>query len=237
MEIEKVDILAFGVHPDDIELACSGTILKHISEGKTVGIVDFTQGELGTRGSGPLRLEEAQNAAKILGVNFRYNLGMRDGFFRITEENIKKVAGAIRRHQPEIILANSLEDRHPDHGRAAQLVREASFYSGLLKIDIDGLSPHRPRLVYHYIQDHNLTPDILVDVSTFVETKFEAIKAFSSQFFINNEEGTQTPISSKQFMEFLSAKMRTYGRPIQADYAEGFNITRAIGVSDLTSLI
>ncbi|MEE9374007.1 MAG: bacillithiol biosynthesis deacetylase BshB1 [Saprospiraceae bacterium] len=235
--LDHVDILAFGVHPDDVELGCSGTIMKHINQGKTVGIVDFTRGELGTRGNGLLRLEEAQTAAKILGVKFRYNLNMRDGFFQIDELNIRKVAGAIRRHRPKVLLANSLEDRHPDHGRAAKLTREAAFYSGLVKIDIDELVPWRPKSIYHYIQDHNLTPDILVDVSDFVDRKFDSIKAFSSQFFIDDNDGTHTPISNKQFMDFLKAKMATYGRPIQADYAEGFNVTRAVGIDDLFQLL
>ncbi|MDG2448539.1 MAG: bacillithiol biosynthesis deacetylase BshB1 [Saprospiraceae bacterium] len=230
---EHVDILAFGVHPDDVELACSGTIMKHIAQGKTVGIIDFTRGELGTRGNGLLRLEEAQSAAQILGVEFRYNLNMRDGFFQIDELNTKKVAAAIRRHRPTIVLANSLEDRHPDHGRAAKLTREAAFYSGLSKINLDNLEPWRPKAIYHYIQDYNLTPDVVVDVSEFVDRKFEAIKAFSSQFFISQDDDDQTPISSKQFMDFLKAKMATYGRPIQADFAEGFNVTRAIGANDL----
>jgi bacillithiol biosynthesis deacetylase BshB1 len=234
---DHVDILAFGVHPDDVELACSGTILKHISQGKTVGIIDFTRGELGTRGNGLLRLEEAKAAAEILGVKFRYNLNMRDGYFQINERNTNKVIAAIRRHRPKIVLANSLEDRHPDHGRAAKLTREAAFYSGLRKIELEGLEPWRPKAIYHYIQDHNLAPDVLVDVSEFIDRKFEAIRAFSSQFFIDKEDGAQTPISSQQFMDYLKSKMVTYGRPIQVDYAEGFNVTRTIGVDDLTSLI
>lgn len=233
---QKVDILAFGVHPDDVELGCSGTIMKHIDQGKTVGIVDFTRGELGSRGDGLLRLKEAEDARKVLGASFRYNLNMRDGFFQIDERNILKVAGAIRRHQPKIILANSLEDRHPDHGRAAKLVQQAAFYSGLVRIDIDGLAPWRPKNVYHFIQDHNLTPDILIDVSEYVDRKFDSIRAFSSQFFISDDEGVQTPISSPRFMTFLKAKMVAYGRAIDADYAEGFNVNKAIGVDDLTTL-
>lgn len=237
-KIEKVDILAFGVHPDDIELACAGTVLKHIAKGYRVGIVDFTRGELGTRGNGLLRLEEAEKASTILGVDFRYNLNMRDGFFRIDEPNILKVAKAIRKHQPDIVLANSLEDRHPDHGRAAQLVREAAFYSGLAKIVIDDLEAWRPRAIYHYIQDRNLTPDLLVDVSDFVDKKFEAIMAFSSQFYLGeDEDGPQTPISTKDFQAFLKAKMATYGREINAPYAEAFNVTRKVGVDDLTALL
>jgi len=134
-------------------------------------------------------------------------------------------------------LANSLEDRHPDHGRAAELVRQAAFLSGLVKVEIDGLEPHRPKAIYHYIQDKNLTPDLVVDVSPFVDTKFESIKAFSSQFFVETEEGPQTPISSEQFMEFIRSKMRTFGRPIQVDYAEGFQVTRTLGINDLTDIL
>ncbi len=236
MSDQKVDILAFGAHPDDVELSCAGTILKHIETGHKVGIVDLTQGELGSRGNAEIRTEEANVAAEILGVAFRSNLEMRDVFFQIDEENIRKVAGVIRSYKPKIIFANALEDRHPDHGRAAQLIREASYYSGLVKIEIEDLEPWRPKAVYHYIQDHNLTPDILVDVSDHVDKKFEAIMAFSSQFYSGNEQSTQTPISTEDFQFFLKSKMATYGRAINSKYAEAFNVTRAIGVEDLTVL-
>ena len=233
---QKVDILAFGVHPDDVELFCAGTILKHIDAGHKVGIMDLTRGELGTLGNAEIRTKEANTAAEILGVSFRNNLEMRDVFFQIDEENIRKVAGVIRRYKPKIIFANALEDRHPDHGRAAQLIREASYYSGLVKIEIEDLEPWRPKTVYHYIQDHNLTPDILVDVTAYVDRKFEAIMAFSSQFYRGKDKGAQTPISTEGFQIFLKSKMATYGRAISAKYAEAFNVTRAIGVEDLTVL-
>ena len=239
----KLDILAIGVHPDDVELACSGTLLKHIDLGKKVGILDLTQGELGTRGSAELRLVEAQDSAKLMGVLVRENLGLADGFFGYTPENIKKIIPIIRKYQPEIVLANSLNDRHPDHGRASKLVADACYYSGLAKIEtqLDGQSQERwrPRAIYHYIQDYNLQPDFAVDITPYMDKKIEAILAFKSQFFNTNyeKEEMQTPISGKDFMDFLYAKARTYGRPIGAEYAEAFNVDRTIGVHNLFDLI
>ena len=240
----KVDILAIGVHPDDIELACSGTLLKHISLGKTVGLLDLTTGELGTRGSGPLRLVEAANAATMMGASFRKNLQLSDGFFRYSQANILKIIPVIRACQPDIILANSLTDRHPDHGRAAKLVADACFYAGLAKIDTvgeDGQAQERwrPKALYHYIQDRNLVPDFVVDITGFEDQKEALILAFKSQFFDEGGENTEldTPISGKDFLEFLRAKAKTYGRVAGFEYAEGYNVDRTIGVENLFNLI
>lgn len=240
----KVDILAIGVHPDDIELACSGTLLRHIDLGKTVGLLDLTMGELGTRGSGPLRLKEAATAAKMMGAAFRQNLQMSDGFFRYSQSNLLKIIRVIRACQPEIILANSLKDRHPDHGRAAKLIADACFYSGLVKIETRGKDNEvqarwRPNALYHYIQDRNLEPDFVVDISDYIDQKEQLILAFRSQFFDPTYESDelQTPISGSDFLQFLKAKARAYGRAAGFDYAEGFNVDRTIGVEDLFQLI
>lgn len=236
----KLDILAFGAHPDDVELACSGTLLKHIADGYKVGIVDLTQGELGSRGSGELRLKEAENSRKIMGAEVRENLGLSDGFFTHSKENLLAVAKMIRKYQPDIVLANSIEDRHPDHGKGARLVSDASFHSGLVKIDIDGLEPWRPRAIYHYIQDKNLVPDFIVDITPYMDQKLKCIQAFGSQFFIGNEEEDdqpQTPISSKNFFEYVKAKDRTNARAIRVEFAESFNVGRTPGVNDLFDLL
>ncbi len=235
-DVAPVDILAIGVHPDDIELSCAATILKQRDLGYTVGIVDLTKGELGTRGSASIRMEEAATAAEILDVQYRVNLEMRDGFFVHDERHVLRVVEAIRMAQPKIILANSLKDRHPDHGRAAKLVAEAHFYAGLRRIETPGYEAHRAHALYHYIQDKNLNPDFVVDVTGYVDQKVQAIQAFSTQFFVDNEEGIQTPISGKSFLDFILAKMKTYGRPINAEYAEGFNVDRHVGVDDLMHL-
>ncbi|HEU4716625.1 MAG TPA: bacillithiol biosynthesis deacetylase BshB1 [Bacteroidia bacterium] len=235
-----VDILAFGIHPDDVELSCSGTLLRHIQAGYSAGIIDLSQGELGSRGNAELRLLEAEKAAKILGVSFRENLGMEDGFFGITRENKFRIIEKIRQHRPKIVLCNALSDRHPDHGRAAQLVAESCFYSGLRKIetgfDKEMQEPWRPAAVYHYIQDHSLTPDLVVDVTPYFEKKVEAINAFSSQFYDPSSKEPATPISSLEFMESVKAKMRVWGRVINVEFAEGFNVSRTIGVDDLVKL-
>ena len=236
----KLDILAIGVHPDDIELGCSGTILKHIAQGKKVGILDLTKGELGSRGSGELRLIEAANSAKILGVSVRENLGYADGFFVNDKEHQLGIVQILRKYQPDVILANAPKDRHPDHGRASQLVSEACFYSGLVRIEteLDGVSQEhwRPRVVYNYIQDRYLKPDFVVDVTDFVETKMESILASSSQFYNPESELPETPISSKKFFDFIKARMANFGRDINVDYAEAFTVERLIGVEDITLL-
>lgn len=237
----SIDILAIGVHPDDVELSCSGTLLKHIAAGYTAGILDLTQGELGTRGNAELRLKEAETAAKILGVQFRENLGMADGFFVNDKAHQLKLIEKIREHRPKIVLCNAVSDRHPDHGRAAQLVSEACFYSGLMKIEtgFQGKLQEvwRPKAIYHYNQDRLLKPDLIVDVTPFVEKKLESIKAFSSQFFDPNSTEPASPISSKEFLDSVQGKMRTWGREIQVEYAEAFTVERTIGVDDLLSLI
>ena len=236
----KLDILAIGVHPDDVELGCSGTLMKHIALGKKVGILDLTKGELGSRGSGELRLVEAANAAKILGVSIRENLGYADGFFTNDKAHQMGIIEIIRKYQPEVVLANAPLDRHPDHGRASQLVSEASFYSGLVRIEttLNGEKQDlwRPKVVYHYIQDRFLKPDFVVDVTDFVDDKMEAIMAFSSQFYNPKSELPETPISSKKFLDFVKARMANFGRDINADFAEGYTTDRVVGVEDITLL-
>ena len=238
----KVEILAIGVHPDDVELCASGTILKHLDLGYTVAICDLTQGELGTRGSGPLRLQEAEKAKQILGISHRENLGMADGFFQHNEENIKKIAKVIRKYKPEIVLANAVTDRHPDHGRASKLISDACFYAGLVKIetrDDEGLiqSAWRPKAVYHYIQDRNLKADFVVDITQYLDKKIESIMAYSSQFFDPESKEPETPISSKAFIDYMKAKNRAYGRDIGAEYAEAFTVERNMGVKNLFDLV
>jgi len=237
----KLDILAIGVHPDDVELGCAGTILKHIALGKKVGILDLTKGELGSRGSGDLRLQEAKDSAKILGISVRDNLCFADGFFKNEEAHQLEIIKILRQYQPNIILANAYRDRHPDHGRAAKLVSEACYYSGLLKIETELNSEiqkeWRPKAIYHYIQDRFLNPDFVIDISEYLELKMEAILAFKSQFYNSNSNEVETPISSENFMDFVKARMTNFGRDIGVDYAEGFTVQRPIGVEDITTLI
>lgn len=237
----KLDILAIGVHPDDVELSCSGTIAKHVAMGKIVGILDLTRGELGTRGSAELRTIEANKSAEILGVKIRTQLNFKDGFFEHNEQHLKQIIEQIRKHQPEIILCNAISDRHPDHGRAAKLVADACFYSGLLKIEtrLDGSVQQawRPKAVYHYIQDHFIHPHFVIDISDFFEKKHQSIMAFSSQFYNGNSNEPQTPISSKEFLESLNSKMSVWGRAIGVKYAEGYTTARYPGVNSLFDLI
>ncbi len=237
----KVDILAIGIHPDDVELSCSGTIAKHIALGKTAGILDLTRGELGTRGNAELRTKEAMASAKILGVAFRTQLNFKDGFFENNEVHQRQIIEQIRKHQPEIVLCNAVSDRHPDHGRAAKLVADACFYSGLVKVETRlenaDQKAWRPKAVYHYIQDHYLHPDFVVDISDFHDLKHHSIMAFSSQFYKSGSNEPETPISSKEFLESLDAKMSLWGRAIGARYAEGFTVNRYPGVNSLFDLI
>lgn len=232
----KVDILAIGVHPDDLELCAAGTILRHIDQGSTVAICDLTAGELGSRGSGPLRLKEASSSAQILGVVDRVNAGMADGFFERNETNIKTLANIIRKYQPEIVLANAIYDRHPDHGRASKLISDACFYSGLIKIELEHPKPWRPKAVYHYIQDRMMVPDLVVDVTDYVDQKFESILAYRSQFFDPASKEVDTPISGKDFLEYIKASMRVMGRYVGVPYAEGFKVERPAGVNNLLDL-
>jgi bacillithiol biosynthesis deacetylase BshB1 len=239
----KIDILAFAAHPDDVELAAAGTLLAHIALGKKVGIIDLTRGELGTRGSAEIRDEEATESSKILGIHARENLRMRDGFFVKDEESLLKVITIIRKYQPEIVLCNSEFDRHVDHGRAADLVHEACFLSGLRKIvtQQDGKPQEawRPKSTYHYIQDYYTKPDVIFDITPYFNKKNEAIKAFKSQFFnpASNINEPETPISSADFWAFLEGRARQLGRLINVTYAEGFTVKRPVGSKDLTILL
>ncbi len=237
----KIDILAIGIHPDDVELSCSGTIVKHIALGKKVGILDLTRGELGTRGNAELRTKEANEAAIILGVSFRTQLNLKDCFFENNEENQKKIIEIIRKHQPEIILCNAISDRHPDHGRASKLVSDASFYSGLIKIETHSdnkiQKAWRPKAVYHYIQDQYIHPDFVIDISDFVEIKHKAIMAYSSQFYNPSSNEPETPISSKHFIESVNSKMSILGRDIGVKFAEGFTVNRYPGINSLFDLV
>ena len=233
----KLNILAIGAHPDDVELSCSGTLLKHIAMGKKCGIIDLTAGELGTRGSAEIRLKEAAAAAKILGVSVRDNLKMADGFFKNDKEHQLLIIKKIREYQPEIVLCNAIDDRHPDHGRSAQLVSEACFYSGLRKIETKGQKVWRPKAVYQYIQEKQLKADFVVDVTAFTDKKMKAIQAFTSQFFDPNSREPESPISSKNFMELVKAKMRVYGREAGFEYAEGFTVERTPGIDNLFHIL
>lgn len=236
----KLDILAIGVHPDDVELSASGTILKHIALGKTVGILDLTRGELGTRGNAELRAKEATHAAKILGLSIREQLSMADGFFENNEAHQKEIIRIIRKYQPEIVLCNAITDRHPDHGRAAKLTADACFYSGLVKVETkeDGKiqAAWRPKAVYHYIQDYFIEPDFVIDITPFMGKKIESIMAYSSQFFDPNSKEPETPISTKNFLEYVKSKGSLFGRAINVDYAEGYTVSRYIGIENLFDL-
>ncbi len=233
----KLDILAFGAHPDDVELSCAGTILKHISVGKKTGIVDLTKGELGTRGNAAIRMKEAAKAAKILGVTIRENLNFADGFFQNDKKHQLEIIKIIRKYQPEIVLANALTDRHPDHSRGSQLISEACFYSGLIKIKTGNQKTWRPKAMYHYIQDRYIKPDFVIDVSAFMEKKLEAIAAFSSQFYNPKSNEPETPLTSPYFSEFVKARASNFGRIINVQYAEGFVAERSIGVNSFFDLL
>ncbi|MHB1178449.1 MAG: bacillithiol biosynthesis deacetylase BshB1 [Daejeonella sp.] len=236
----KLDILVFAVHPDDAELGCSGTILKHIAAGKKVGIIDLTRGELGTRGTAETRDQESADSTRILGLHVRENLEMRDGFFRNDEEHQLEIIKMIRKYTPEIVLCNALYDRHPDHGRAGDLVNDALFLGGLSKIktDLDGVNQEafRPRLLLQYIQDRYIKPDILVDITDFWEKKMDCIHAFKTQFFNPDNDDKQTYISSPDFLKVIEARSRELGKSIGAIYAEGFTSRKLLGVDDLTEL-
>lgn len=237
----KLDILAFGVHPDDVELGCSGTLLAALAEGKKVGIIDLTRGELGTRGTIETRKEEATKAATILGVQVRENLGMADGFFQNDETNQRKVIAAIRKYRPDIILANAFEDRHPDHGRSAKLVADAAFLSGLRKIETmdDGQLQDiwKPSYVFHYIQDRFIQPSFVVDISAYMDQKMESVLAYSTQFFNPDLNEPQTYISSSQFLETVKARALMMGKRIGVAFAEGFYTEKTVGVNSFDAFI
>lgn len=238
----QLDILAFGVHPDDVELSCSGTLLASIHQGKKVGIVDLTRGELGTRGSAEIRDREAADAAKILGVHHRENLRMADGFFTHSEENIRKIIVVLRKFRPSVILANAVEDRHPDHGRSAKLVADAAFLAGLQKIETvdENGNPQqafRPTQVFHYIQDRVLTPDFVFDVTPFYEKKMESIRAYTTQFYSAESNEPSTYISSPQFLETVKGRDMMMGKKIGVLYGEGFITEKTVGIRDFNHII
>ena len=236
----KLDILAFGAHPDDVELGCAGTILKEVSLGKKVGIVDLTRGELGTRGSAEIRDQEATAAAKILGVSVRENLQMRDGFFVNDEKHQLEIIKMIRKYQPEIVLCNAIDDRHIDHAKGSKLVSDACFLSGLIKIEteLDGQKQlaWRPKVVYHYLQWKNIEPDFVVDITGFNDQKIASILAYRTQFYDPESDEPESPITSKNFLESLSYRSRDLGRLTGVEYAEGFTVERCLAVNSLGDL-
>lgn len=236
-----LDILAFGAHPDDVELGCGGTLAKEISNHKKVGIIDLTRGELGTRGSVELRDLEAKKAALVLGVSVRENLGLRDGFFQNNEENQMKVIEIIRKYRPKIVLCNAVSDRHIDHGKGSSLVSDACFLSGLRKIEtfVEGVKQEafRPQVVYHYIQWNQTQPDFVVDITGFMEAKLNAVLAYSSQFFNPNTQDPVTPIATQNFLDSLTYRAQDLGRMIGTDFAEGFTVERLLAVNYLEDLI
>ena len=237
----KVDILAFGAHPDDIELSASGTLIHQIGLGKKVAIVDLTEGELGSRGTISTRYEEAAEASKIMGIHARVNLNLGDGFFDFSKENKLKLIEQIRFFQPEIVLVNAYSDRHPDHGKGAVLAKEACFLAGLLKIETfyEGVKQEkwRPKNVFGYIQDHYLKPDFVVDISEFMDIKTKSILAYASQFYSENSNEPITPIATKNFLQSIHYRTQDFGRLIGVDYAEGFTTERYVAVKSLGDLI
>jgi len=236
-----LDILAFGAHPDDVELSASGTILKHVAMRKAVGIVDLTRGELGTRGNAEIRAQESEKASKILGLSVRVNLGLPDGLFEINEVSTRKVVEQIREYKPEIVLCNAVSDRHPDHGRASRLVSDACFLSGLIKFETERngrkQNAWRPKAVYHYLQDQYTNPDIVIDITDFFKRKIESIKAYSSQFYNPDSKEPVTPISTPEFGDYIEARAAHLGRTINVKYAEGFTVERTPGVKSLFDLV
>jgi len=231
--IVPVDVLAFGAHPDDIELGAAGTLLSCKAKGKRIGLVDLTKGELGTRGNAELRAQESAAAASILGAEFRFNCGFKDGMFVYDQQNLQLLVSIVRKAKPELVFANAIEDRHPDHARAAKLVADACFYAGLPKWkDPENQPAHRPRLVLHYMQFQNLQPDVLVNIDGFFELKMKSILAYSSQFFQENSAEPETPISNKTFLESLQGRAQEWGKTIGVCHAEGFSSARPLGVDD-----
>jgi len=237
----KLDILAFGAHPDDVELSCSGTLAVEINNGRKVGIVDLTQGEMGTRGNAKTRAKEAEKAADILGVSVRENLGFKDALFPNDDTHKREVIKMLRKYRPEVVFCNAIRDRHIDHGKASQLVSEACFLSGLKKYETiyegESQDPWRPKQVYHYIQWYDIEPDFVVDISSTIETKIKSVKAYATQFHNPESKEPETPISSSNFMESISYRARNFGRIIGVDYAEGFTVERHVGVKSVFDLI
>jgi bacillithiol biosynthesis deacetylase BshB1 len=239
--MHKLDILAFGAHPDDVELGCAGTLLGAIAEGKKVGVIDLTKGELGTRGTTSQRLKEAQLASEVMGLTIRENLGMADGFFKNNKENQFAIIETIRRFQPSIVFCNAPEDRHPDHGRASNLVEDASFLSGLSKIQTmhNGVAQDawRPTQVFHYIQSRSLSPNFVVDISAHMDKKMESILVHSSQFYDPNSNEPETFISGTAFLEFVKGRAKELGQQIGVQYAEGFITKKLLGIGSLDAII
>jgi N-acetylglucosamine malate deacetylase 1 len=237
----KLDILAIGAHPDDVELGCGATIAKEIYLGKQVGILDLTRGELGTRGSAEIRDKEASKAAKILGVSMRKNLAFADGFFVNDKEHQLEIIKIIRKYKPTIVLCNAIDDRHIDHPKGSKLASDACFLSGLMKIETEfneiKQDSWRPKHVYHYIQWENLKPDFVVDVTGFIETKINAVKAYSTQFYDPKSKEPSSPISSKNFLSSVEYRAQDMGRLIGTEYAEGFTSERYVAVTSLDNLI
>ncbi len=238
----KLDMLAFGVHPDDVELGCAGALIVEKANGKKTGIIDLTKGELGTRGTAETRKEEAAAAAKILGVDIRENLAMADGFFENNEAHQRIIIQVLRKYQPEIIICNAPEDRHPDHGRSSSLVTDAAFLAGLSKIETleNGVlqEPWRPKYVLHYIQDRFLNPDFVIDISDAFEQKIASVKAYKTQFYNpETNEGIQTYISTPAFLDSVIARAAMFGKMIGVEYGEGFISKKAIGIKNLDALI
>lgn len=237
----KLDILAFGAHPDDVELGCAATLAKEISNGKKVGIIDLTQGELGTRGTINTRYEEASNAAKILGVSMRTNMKFADGFFINDKEHQLEIIKMLRKFRPEIVICNAIDDRHIDHAKGSDLVRDACFLSGLIKIETKdendaSQESWRPKQIYHYIQWKNLEPDVIVDVSRFMDVKMDAVMAYKTQFFDENSKEPMTPIATKNFTDNIKNRAIDMGRLIGTEYGEAFTVDRNIAVDSLFNL-
>ncbi|MFL9843640.1 bacillithiol biosynthesis deacetylase BshB1 [Flavobacterium rhizosphaerae] len=237
----KLDILVFGAHPDDVELSCGATIAKEISLGKKVGIIDLTRGELGTRGSAEIRDKEAARAGEILGVTLRENMRFRDGFFINDEAHQLEIIKKVRQYQPDIVIANAVEDRHIDHGKGSKLVSDGCFLSGLRRIETESdnmpQQPWRPRSVYHYIQWKNLTPDFVVDVTGFMDIKVSSIMAYKSQFYDPDSKEPVTPIATKNFKDSILYRAADLGRLINSEYAEGFTTERLLAVNALEDLL
>lgn len=238
----KLDILVFGAHPDDIELGCGATIAKEVALGKKVGVIDLTRGELGTRGSAEIRAREAKEAAQVLGLQIRENLGFRDGFFSNDEKHQLEIIKKIRIYQPDIVLCNAITDRHIDHGKGSKLVSDACFLSGLRRIETKTTEGEvqeswRPKQVYHYIQWKNIEPDFVVDVTGYMGKKKEAVLAYGSQFYSEHSKDPMTPIASKNFLESIEYRAKDLGRLIGKEYAEGFTVERYVAVNSLEDLI
>lgn len=237
----KVDVLAIGAHPDDVELGCGGTIAKLISEGKKVAILDLTQGELGTRGTNETRAIEAKNAAEILGISARVNLKMKDGFLINSEEYQLRIIKAIRTYQPEIVFCNAVDDRHPDHAKAAKLASDACFLSGLIKIETEESGKKqekwRPKQVFHYIQWKNIEPDFVIDISGFLDKKIESCLAYKTQFYDPTSTEPTTPISSKSFLDSITYRAQDLGRLAGVEHAEGFTTEKTLALKNFDGII